>query len=206
MYFPYFMAKVFPPGLTGPVIAAIVAASLSAIASAINSQSTVVVVDFYNRIVKGRLRPVEDLPAAEQRFQVLLGRIASVVVGIVATVIAMNVGKLGIIMEISNKVVQTFTGPLLGIFWLGMFTRKANSFGAFLGGLVGSVVAVFVAFDKECFEPIFGFRHYISFYWPTVFGLVSTLVIGYIASLPFPISEAARKWNWFTVTSQPLVE
>jgi SSS family transporter len=206
MYFPYFMSKVFPPGLTGPVIAAIVAASLSAIASAINSQSTVVVVDFYNRIIKRRVRPVDDLPAAEQRFQVLLGRIASVVVGVVATVIAMNLGKLGIIMEISNKVVQSFTGPLLGIFWLGMFTRKANSFGAFLGGLMGTIVAVFVAFDKELFLPIFGFEHHISFYWPTVFGLVSALVIGYIASLPFPISESARKWNWFTVTSQPLVE
>ena len=206
MYFPYFMSKVFPPGLTGPVIAAIVAASLSAIASAINSQSTVVVVDFYNRIGKGRLRPVENLPAAEQQFQVRLGRIASVVVGLVATLISMNLGSLGIIMEIANKVIQSFTGPLLGIFWLGMFTLRANSGGAFLGGVAGTLVTLLVAFDKELFAWIFGFRHFISFYWPTVFGLATTLVVGYSVSAVFPITEAARRWNWFAVTRQELVE
>ena len=206
MYFPYFMSKVFPPGLTGPVIAAIVAASLSAIASAINSQSTVVVVDFYNRIGKGRLRPAENMSTAEQQFQVRLGRIASVAVGLAATLISMNLGSLGIIMEIANKVIQGFTGPLLGIYWLGMFTLRANSRGVFLGGVVGTVVTLLVAFDKELFAWIFGFRHYISFYWPTVFGLVTTLVVGYTAIAVFPITEAAQKWNWFAVTRQKLVE
>jgi sodium-coupled monocarboxylate transporter 8/12 len=195
--FPYFMSLVFPPGLTGPVIAAIVAASLSAIASAINSQSTVIVVDFYNRIVKKRLRPPENLSSEEQRVQLLISRCASIGVGIVATIIAMNLYRLGIIVEIGNRVIQTFTGPLLGIFWLGMFSRRANSAGVFIGGFVGAAVAIFTAF---------WLKGIVSWMWPCVFGLAFTLIIGYLASYLFPASEKGQQWNWFTITKQPLEE
>ena len=46
---PYFMSLAFPAGAVGLVIAAIMAASLSSIDSAINSCASVAVVDFYNR-------------------------------------------------------------------------------------------------------------------------------------------------------------
>ena len=48
--FPYVMAKVFPVGVTGLVLAAILAASLSSVDSAINSLTTVGMVDFYHRL------------------------------------------------------------------------------------------------------------------------------------------------------------
>ena len=51
---PYFMSVAFPIGAVGLVIAAIMAASLSSIDSAINACSSVAVVDFYNRLWKGR--------------------------------------------------------------------------------------------------------------------------------------------------------
>ena len=53
---PYFMSVAFPIGAVGLVIAAIMAASLSSIDSAINSCSSVAVVDLYNRLWKGRRR------------------------------------------------------------------------------------------------------------------------------------------------------
>ncbi|MBI4578132.1 MAG: sodium/solute symporter [Planctomycetes bacterium] len=93
--FPYFMSKVFPPGATGPVIAAIVAASLSAIASAINSQSTVVVVDFYNRLVLRRKRPIESPDPIEQRTQLRLSRMAAVAAGVAGTLLACQLDRLG---------------------------------------------------------------------------------------------------------------
>lgn len=195
--FPYFMSLVFPPGLTGPVIAAIVAASLSAIASAINSQSTVIIVDFYNRLVKKRVRLPDVLTPEEQRVQIMLSRTAAIAVGIAATLIAMNLQRFGIITEIGNRVIQTFTGPVLGIFWLGMFSRRANSPGVFIGGVAGAAAAVFTAF---------WLKGIISWMWPCVFGLFFTVLIGYAASYLFPASEKGRQWNWFTITSQPLDE
>lgn len=194
-YFPYFMSKVFPHGTTGPVIAAIIAASLSAIASAINSQSTVIVVDFYNRLIKKRKRPGESLTPDEQRFQLMLSRIAAVAAGLAGTVLACQLDRIGTIVEIGNKVIQTFTGPMLAIFWLGMFTTRANSRSVFGGGLVGTLVGVYIAFFTT-----------LSFLWPAVFAFVSAILIGYVIGLLSPVTDAARRWNWFTITRQGLVE
>ena len=50
---PYFMSLTFPRGIVGLVIASIMASSLSSVDSAINSCTSVVVVDFYNRLWLG---------------------------------------------------------------------------------------------------------------------------------------------------------
>ena len=54
---PYFMSLTFPRGIVGLVIASIMAASLSSVDSAINSCTSVVVVDFYNRLCWAGRRP-----------------------------------------------------------------------------------------------------------------------------------------------------
>src|SRR6185295_13404678 len=59
---PYFMSQAFPPGAVGLVIAAILAASLSSIDSAINSCTSVLVIDVYQRFTPRRdARPGEHL-------------------------------------------------------------------------------------------------------------------------------------------------
>jgi SSS family transporter len=194
-YFPYFMSLVFPSGATGPVIAAIIAASLSAIASAINSQSTVIIVDFYGRLVHKRSRPPEDMSPAEQRIQVRLSRIAAIGAGLAGTILACYLDRLGTLFEIANKVIQTFTGPVLAIFWLGMFTRRASGFSVFLGGVVGTGVGLYVAFFSS-----------LSFLWPAVFACASTLAVGYVVGLLSPITPAAREWTWSTIVRRDLVE
>ena len=70
------MSQAFPVGAVGLVIAAILAASLSSIDSAINSCTSVVVSDFYNRLARGgRGRGVPD-PRDERR-QVYVSRVAT---------------------------------------------------------------------------------------------------------------------------------
>ena len=194
-YFPYFMSCVFPPGATGPVIAAILAASLSAIASAINAQSTVVVVDFYNRLVLKRKRPEEDLCEVEQKFQLRLSRVAAAAAGLTGTLLACQLDRFGTLFEIGNKVIQTFTGPVLAIFWLGMFTHRANGCSAFLAGVVGTIVGVYVAFFSS-----------LSFIWPSTFAFVSALLVGYFVGWLSPVTQNARDWNWFQITRRPLPE
>src|SRR5882672_2439021 len=51
---PYFMSLTFPAGIVGLVIASIMAASLSSVDSAINSCTSVLVIDIYNRLIRGR--------------------------------------------------------------------------------------------------------------------------------------------------------
>ena len=177
------------------MIAAIIAASLSAIASAINSQSAVVFVDFYSRLVKGRPRPLEAPSEAEQRTQVRLSRIAAIVAGLAGTLIATQLDRLGTVWEIANKVIQTPTGPILAIFWLGMFTRRVDSTSAFLAGLLGTVVGIYVAFFSS-----------LSFLWPSVLSFASALLVGLTLGLFRPVTQAGLIWNWSAICRRPLAK
>ncbi len=213
--FPYFISNVFPTGVIGLVIAAILAASLSSIDSAINSCTSVFVVDLYGRLVRGERRPNDRAaavvppdapvlnnespvdPEMDQSNRVLISRWATVAFGIIGMTLAANVGRIGIVLEIGNKVIQSFTGPLLGIYLLGMFTQRARSGGVLAGGVTGTLVAFYVAFFST-----------IGFIWPTVFGLIATLAAGYTVSLFIPAGaqgEAQRQQlTWRNVMRRPL--
>ena len=76
------------------------------------------------------------------------------VLGLVVTVLACFVGALGTIIEITNKLVNSFAGPMLGIFVLGMMTRKTEWRGAFWGLVVGTVVTGYCILDNSVFLPL----------------------------------------------------
>src|SRR5262249_4371476 len=154
---PYFMSQAFPVGAVGLVIAAILAASLSSIDSAINSCTSVVVVDFYNRLVLGRQTRHD---AGDDRQQLQVSRVANLVFGLAGTLLATNVARIGTLLEIANKLINAFTGPLFGIYLLAMFSRRATSGPALAAGVVGSLVSYWVAYQSP-----------IGFMWPSTFGL-----------------------------------
>jgi SSS family transporter len=158
---PYFMSQVFPAGAVGLVIAAILAASLSSIDSAINSCTTVIIVDFYNRFTASR----------GDADQVRMSRIATVVLGLVGTVLAMNVSRIGSLLEIANKLINAFSGPLFGIYLLAMFSRAATSAAVLAGGLAGTVVSYYVAYHTS-----------VSFLWPSSFGLTATIATAHLVA------------------------
>jgi SSS family solute:Na+ symporter len=187
---PYFMSLAFPAGAVGLVIAAIAAASMSSLNSAINSCSSVAVVDIYNRLWIGRdLRRGLHTPA-EERHQLRMSKLFTALFGIAGTIAAVNVGRLGSLLEINSKVVNAFNGPLFGIYLLGMFCASARSEAAWAGGLVGAAVSYYVAFHSS-----------LGFLWPTTFGLVATLAVGWLMALawPAPASAPGRELTWAAV-------
>ena len=189
---PYFMLQTFPPGVVGLVIASLMAASLSSVDSAINSCTSVVVVDFYNRLALGRQTTGHDASAAEARHQVVVSRVATFAFGGVGTVLAVNVSRIGSLLEIANKLINAFTGPLFGIYLLAMFSRRATATPVLVAGVAGSFTSYYVAYHTS-----------IGFMWPSSFGLAATLLVGYaltLASRARP-SAAAQALTWRAVTS-----
>ena len=190
---PHFMSVAFPVGAVGLVIAAIMAASLSSIDSAINACSSVAVVDLYNRLWKGRdLRAMPRSDAAD-REQVIAGRVATLIVGVLGTIMACNVSAIGSLLEINAKVVNAFTGPLFGIFILAMFNRRAGSVAVLIAGVAGSLTAYYVAYHST-----------IGFMWPSSFGLVATLTVGVVLALlmPLEIDDRRRQLTWAAVMAR----
>jgi SSS family transporter len=187
---PYFMSLTLPAGIVGLVIASIMAASLSSVDSAINSCTSVVVIDLYHRLVKGRGPKHAD--AGDDRQNVLISRIATVVFGMVGTILAMNVSRIGSLLEIANKLINAFSGPLFGIYILAMFSRRATSSAALMAGIAGTFTSYYVAYQTR-----------IGFMWPSTFGFAATLASGAALTLVFRArpSDAALRMTWRSVMS-----
>jgi SSS family transporter len=186
---PYFMSIAFPPGAVGLVIAAILAASLSSIDSAINSCTSVLVIDIYRRLFV--TRRAGGNPAGDDRHQVLVSRLATLAFGLTGTLLATNVSRIGSLLEIANKLINAFSGPLFGIYLLAMFSRRATSGPALAAGVVGTLTSYVVAYHTT-----------IGFMWPSTFGLAATLLTGHALALVSRSrpSAAALDLTWHVVT------
>ena len=110
---PFFVAHklnlVFP-GLAGLFIATLFAATMSSIDSGINSISAAITTDWYRRLL------VRD---QEERHYLRAARWITLILGLLATSVAVFLGSLGEIWQIAVALMGLWTGPLLGIFLLG---------------------------------------------------------------------------------------
>ncbi|MDQ8181680.1 sodium/solute symporter [Pelagicoccus sp. SDUM812005] len=127
--FPFFAAQQLPPGVSGLVVAALLAATMSTISSAICSVSNLGVDDFYRRFRAG----------TTDREAVIMGRILTVVVGALGIAAALFLAdfKTPSIWDLANRLISFITSATLGIFALGLFSKKANEIGVIAGIIAG---------------------------------------------------------------------
>jgi Na+/proline symporter len=91
------------------------------------------------------------------------------VVLFVLAILARNGGK---VVEVGLSIASVAYGALLGVFLLGVLTKRANQAGSMVGMLFGFIFNIYLwQFTK------------ISFTWYVAFGSALTFAVGYIASL-----------------------
>ena len=133
---PYFAVHELPMGLAGLMIATIFALSLTTHSSGLHSINTAVMNDFIERFFPSR---------GEAARQVRSARAGSVFWGIATILLALYVPRLGIIMIASRKINQFFGGVLIGLFLLGMLSRRAGGRAALVASAVGLAIVALVA-------------------------------------------------------------
>jgi SSS family solute:Na+ symporter len=192
--FAEFIIHVFPAntGLVGLMLAAILAAAMSTLASSLNSSASALVNDFY---LPWRKSP----PAQDHVFS--LTRWLTVVFGFIQIGVGIAAGLL--FVDPSNTVVKNVLaiagfsfGLLLGIFLLGVATRRAGQAAALFGGAVGLLTLLIVKFVLPRL-PIYD-EHGISiaFPWLAVIGSTTTLLAGVVFSLlQRPAMKADHEMN-----------
>jgi solute:Na+ symporter, SSS family len=168
--FPRFIAVGLPSGLSGLVVAGLLAAAMSSLSSGLNSSCAVITVDFLDRF-SGR----RDAPREEVRRT----RYVSWCVGLVVVLLSGAVGIVqGNLLEIAYKVTNLLVAPLFGLFFMALFVRWATSFGTFVGAAFGLVTVVAINYWTE----ITG-ETGISFLWAMPLGLLVQAGTGALASL-----------------------
>src|SRR5262249_50737609 len=102
----------------------------------------------YGRFARGPRR--EGLGADDRgKSDVRVSRIATAAFGLAGTILAMNVSRIGTLLEIANKLINAFSGPLFGIYLLAMFSRRATGGCVVIGGVLGSFVSYYVAYHTQ---------------------------------------------------------
>ncbi len=162
--FPHFIVNHLPTGITGLVIAAIAAAAFT---SSLNSQAATTMADFYMPMTAGK-KSEKQYIAASKLFTALWG-----VVQITTGMFAAFYLTRSMVDQVLD--IQSFTnGVILGIFFLGTFTKRVQSKAAIVGILAGAAVMLYVKFGTP-----------VSWQWYVLIGSVTTFVIGLLASLVF---------------------
>lgn len=168
--FPTFIVSEMPRGMAGLLVAAILAAAMSNLSAALNSLASSSVVDFYLHL----------RPQTGEAQRLRLSRRATLLWGAVLFVLALVfLFHGGRVVEVGLAIASIAYGALLGIFLLGVLTRRANQAGGAVGMACGLAIELYVA----------RWTH-IPWTWYVAIGTLTTFAIGYIASFVFRRKEA----------------
>jgi SSS family transporter len=175
---PHFIAHQLPPGTGGLLIAAILAASLGALIAVINSLATCSITDFYVRLLRPQASESQKLRLAKW-LTVFWGVMGMVSAGIIIWLYGAVEGR-NSLLQISEVTIGFFGGILLGVFLLGILTRRATTRGVWIGVGCGLAVALAVTAPYYFFNP--KGEKQLSFMWINIIGCTVTVVAGYAAS------------------------
>lgn len=137
---PHFIAIQLPPGAAGLLIAAIFAAAMSSIDTSLNSAATVTLKDFVQRHLNRGQTESDAL-------RIL--RTATLVWGVLGTGVALAMIGQKSLLDAWWKLSGIFAGGMLGLFLLGLISRRANNAGALAGVIVGVLVICWMTFPDQ---------------------------------------------------------
>lgn len=172
--------NLLPTGMLGLFIAGLVSAGLSSISGVLNSSSTMVVKDIYERfLVKGKT----------DHHYFIAGRIATFGIIVASLLLVSVVARSRLIMWLEQTLLAILLGPFMAILILAIFWRRTNTPGAFTGYLVGSAFAIFM--QRVLHVDIF---FQIS-WWSFVVALVVTVVVTLLTEPPKKEKVEGLTWE-----------
>jgi len=161
--YPHFIVSQMPHGVSGLLIAAILAAAMSNLSAALNSLSSSSMMDFY-------LRRKSNV---DERQKMRISRLATFLWALLLFALAVFfLHKVGRVIEVGLQIASVAYGALLGVFLLGVLTRRANQNGALLGMLFGFLTELYLWLETS-----------VPWTWYVALGTALTFGIGYGASL-----------------------
>ncbi len=166
--------------MLGLFIAGLVSAGLSSISGVLNSSSTIVIKDIYERfIVKGK---------ADHHYFVA-GRVATFGIIVASLLLVSVVAKSPLIMWLEQTLLAILLGPFMAILILAIFWRRTNTPGSLIGYLVGSAFAIY-------YQQVLGQKVFFKIsWWSFVVALAVTVVASLLTKRPKPEKVEGLTWE-----------
>jgi solute:Na+ symporter, SSS family len=156
--YPDFIWQHLPVGFAGIVMAAILAAAMSNLSAALNALASTSIMDF--------LKPLR--PEYRESTYLRLARWATVLWGVVLFCIGLLARHWGRVLEAGLSIASVLYGALLGVFLLGVLTKRPGERAAIIGMSCGFVSVLLV-------------RAHVAYTWYVLIGSTVTFVVGWCA-------------------------
>jgi Na+/proline symporter len=160
--YPTFVVNSMPHGISGLLVSAILAAAMTNLSASLYSLSSTTIIDFYSRFN----------PGASEKRKMFLSRMATICWGVVLFALAIMWRQSSQnVLENGLLIASVAYGSLLGVFMLGVLTRRASESGAMVGMVCGFALNLFLwQFTR------------VPYTWYVPLGSIVTFAVGYGAS------------------------
>ena len=167
--FPYFIVTALPSGINGLLIASVFAAAMSTISSSLNSSATIILSDYYQRYFR---------PAATERQKMRVLYLTTIVIGLLGTGMALAMISVKSALDAWWMLAGVFGGGMLGLFLLGLLSRRANPRAALAGVSVGVLIILWMSLSPRWTGAWAAWRSPCHSFLTIVFGTAAILLVG----------------------------
>jgi SSS family transporter len=179
--FPHFIKTVLTPGLRGLLIAALLAAAMSSLDSALNALSSTFYIDIYKRYIR---------PETTEKHAVTISRYSVIIFAAVLALVAMQCGRTESVLWLGFKIFGYTYGAMIGVFLIAVLTdRRGNDIANVVIMVTSVLMVLFLTADSigplqevrsTILSPL-GIEK-ISWKWSIIIGSIWTFGIGVIFS------------------------
>ncbi len=172
---PHFIVNKLPLGLAGLLIAAIFAAAMSSMDTSLNSSATVIYCDIYKRYFN---------PEASEKSSMRFLYITTFVIGVLGTGTAIAMLDVKSALDAWWNLQGVFTGGMLGLFLLGLISKKAKNPHAVCAAILGISLIAWLSLSKTDLWPDAweGGKNPFHSFMTIVIGTSSIVLIGVLLS------------------------
>ncbi|MBV8072931.1 MAG: hypothetical protein JO270_23715 [Acidobacteriaceae bacterium] len=161
--YPQLVWQNLPAGVAGLVIAAILAAAMSNLSAALNALASTTVMDFF--------KPLQ--PGLTEAVYLRIARWGTIFWGVVLFAVGLVARHWGRVLEAGLSIASILYGALLGVFLLGVLTKRPGEWSAIAGMSAGFAATALL-------------RTHVAYTWYVLIGSLVTFAVGYAASLVLP--------------------
>ena len=182
LVFPTLVTELLPVGIVGLVLAGLIAAIMSTVDSTLNSASTLITIDF--------IQP--SRPNLTPKEVGRIGRIATVVLMLVAAAWAPMIREFPGLWSYIQQVLSYLVPPVVAIFLLGVFWPRMNATGAFVTLLGGHALSLGAFLLK--------LNGFIDIHFTILAGILTVLCCGLFVAASYAMGEipSMEKLEGFT--------
>lgn len=171
---PYFIRTQLPPGMGGIIVAAICAAALD---SNLNCMATLTLCDIYRRYFR---------PDTGEREAMRVLQAATLGFGIMGTVTALAMIRVQSALDRWWELAGVFSGGMLGLFLLGMLSRRSGNREGLAGVIVGVVIILWMSLSPKWEGALAPYRSPFHSFLTIVFGTLAILLVGFLLAARHP--------------------